>query len=244
MKRWKCTCSYDGTGYAGWQTQSRDVSVQQVIEEALKSIFKQRVTIHGSGRTDAGVHALEQVFHFDFDWKHGGESLVKALYTKLPKSIRIESAYEVDESFHSRFSATGKRYHYRLFLGQADPFLWPYCWSIPDRLNLNQMSEAMASLVGKQDFAAFAANRGVDYESTVRTLKTAEMSQVGECVRLTFEADGFMYKMVRSLAGSLVNVGLKRLSVDGFQALLGEPKRTPLVQAAPARGLFLEKVFY
>lgn len=242
--RWKCACSYDGTTFAGWQTQSGQTSVQQVIEGALAEIFKTRVGIHGSGRTDAGVHALEQVFHFDFDWKHGGERLSRALYPKLPKSIQVTSVQPIDDSFHARFSAVRKRYHYRLFLGQADPFAWPYCWSVPERLDLNRVASALERLVGTRDFAAFAANRGVEYESTVRTISRADLRQDHNYVYLTFEADGFMYKMARSLTGAVVNVGMKRMEVEAIGDLLGSAQRTPLVQAAPARGLFLEKVFY
>ena len=242
--RWKCACAYDGSAFSGWQTQSGQLSVQQVIEEALASIFKTSVTISGSGRTDAGVHALEQVFHFDFDWPHGGERLLKALYPKLPKSIQALSATEVDEAFHARFSAVGKRYHYRLHRGQADPFLWPYCWSVPERLDLNRIESALRPLVGQHDFAAFAANRGVEYETTVRTMTAARITEDKDCVYITFEADGFMYKMVRSLVGTLVNVGMRRLEPSAIIALLEAARRTPLVQSAPPRGLFLEKVFY
>lgn len=242
--RWKCTCSYDGGNYAGWQTQRGQLSVQEVIESALEEVFKARVTIHGSGRTDAGVHAREQVFHFDYDWSHGGDRLVKALYTKLPKSVRIESATEVNDAFHARFSAVSKRYEYRIFLGQADPFCWPFCWSVPERIDLNRVAEAMSRLVGKFDFAAFSANRGVDYESTVRHITEARFLQEGDLIRLRFVADGFMYKMVRSLAGTVVNIGLKRLEPDGISQLLESKVRTPLVQVAPARGLFLDKVVY
>lgn len=242
--RWRCTCAYDGAAFSGWQTQSGQLSVQQVLEEALESIFKARVVVCGSGRTDAGVHALEQVFHFDFDWPHGGERLLKALYPKLPKSIRVMSAAPVGDDFHARFSAVGKRYHYRLFLGQADPFRWPYCWSVPERLDLNRVDEAMKLLIGKHDFAAFAANRGIEYETTVRTITSARVSEDREYVYLTFEADGFMYKMVRSLAGTLVNVGLRRLEIADISTLIESAQRTPMVQSAPPRGLFLEKVFY
>lgn len=242
--RWMCTCSYDGTNYAGWQAQNGQVSIQQVIEEALEQTFKQSVRVHGSGRTDAGVHALEQVFHFDFEWRHGGERLTRALSTKLPKSIRVESAKQVEESFHARFSAKSKRYHYRLFLGDADPFRWPFCWSVSDKLDLGLVRQGMDLLIGTQDFAAFASNRGVDYESTVRELRVVELSQRDGYVFLTFEADGFMYKMARSLTGCLVNVGLERMRLAELAQALEQAKRTPLVQAAPARGLFLEKVLF
>lgn len=244
--RWKCTCSYVGTEYAGWQKQSGQRSVQQVIEEVLAKIFKEPALIHGSGRTDAGVHAIEQVFHFDRDWKHGGERLLKAMAALLPKSIRVESAQRVDEDFHSRFSAVSKRYHYKLKLGDADPFEWPFCWEVPAKLDLNLLRTAMQKLEGKHDFAAFAANRGpgLEYESTVRRISSMELSQDNAFVTLSFQADGFMYKMVRSLTGTLVNAGLGRLGVSDVESLLKNAERIPLVQAAPAKGLFLEKVFY
>jgi len=244
--RWKCTCSYDGTEYAGWQKQPNQVSVQQVIEEVLGKLFKAPAVIQGSGRTDAGVHALEQVFHFDREWNHGGERLVKALRALLPKSIRVASAVEVDNEFHARFSAVSKRYQYRIKLGEADPFQWPYCWEVPAHLNVNLVEEALRRLVGKHDFAAFAANRGpgLEYESTVRHIMQAQLSQDAEQVILSFQADGFMYKMVRSLTGTAVNVGLGRMNLEEVDALLESKERIPLVQAAPAKGLFLEKVFY
>lgn len=244
--RWKCACSYDGSHYAGWQKQSGQLSVQQVIEAVLEKLFKTRTLIHGSGRTDAGVHALEQVFHFDQEWRHGGENLVKAIRSILPKSIRVDSAVQVGSDFHARFSAVSKRYQYRLRLGDADPFQWPFCWSVPDNLDLNLLDAALKRLVGKHDFAAFAASRGngLRYESTVRHLTEAEVSQDGDFVRLSFRADGFMYKMVRSLTGAVVNVGLGRMELAEIGRLLVSAERMPLVQAAPAKGLFLEKVFY
>ncbi|EDY85055.1 tRNA pseudouridine synthase A [Verrucomicrobiia bacterium DG1235] len=242
--RWKCSCSYDGTNYAGWQKQSGQISVQQVIEEVLEQLLKEKVAIHGSGRTDAGVHALEQVFHFDYDWRHGGESLVKALHSKLPKEIRVESATEVGEEFHARFSAVSKRYQYRLALGEANPFQWAYCWPVSRKLDLNLVKEAMDRFVGTHDFGAFAANRGIEYESTERKMLATGVSQDTEYVGLSFQADGFMYKMVRSLVGAVVNVGLGRMQVSEIERLLESAVRSPMVQAAPAKGLFLEKVFY
>ncbi len=244
--RWKCTCSYDGSNYAGWQKQNGQLSVQQVIEEVLEKLFKEPALIQGSGRTDAGVHAFEQVFHFDREWSHGGDSLVKAMHALLPKSIRVESAVQVSGDFHSRFSAVSKRYLYRLKLGEAGPFHWPYCWPVPAQLDLNLLNAALQRLLGKHDFAAFAANRGngLEYESTVRHITEAQLSQDTDYVTLSFRADGFMYKMVRSLAGTAVNVGLGRLPLQEIDRLLESGERSPLVQAAPAKGLYLAKVFY
>lgn len=244
--RWKCTCSYDGTHFSGWQKQTGQLSVQQVIEEVLSTLFKEPALIHGSGRTDAGVHALEQVFHFDYDWNHGSESLLRALGALLPSTIRIESVAHVADDFHSRFSALSKRYLYRLKLGEADPFEFPVCWPVPAQLDLNRVSEAMRLLNGEHDFGAFAANRGkgLEYETTVRHMTETRVSQDYQYVTLYFRANGFMYKMVRSLVGSVVNVGLGRLNILDIESLLQSATRVPKVQAAPAKGLFLEKVFY
>ena len=242
--RWKCGCAYDGTDFEGWQIQGDRPSVQSSIEDALEEIFKKRVSIVGSGRTDAGVHALEQVFHFDFDWAHGPLKLQRAMGTKFPEAIRPLWVKAVEDDFHSRFSAHSKRYFYQLHLGRASPFDSRYCWSTRERLDVNAMRAALPYLIGKHDFAAFAANRGKEYESTERTIMDASATFESGFLKLSFEADGFMYKMVRSLVGCLVNVASGRLSPEDFGELLESKKRSPLVYAAPPQGLFLEKVFY
>lgn len=242
--RWRCDCSYDGSGYSGWQIQNGPASVQQTLEEALSEIFKRPITIIGSGRTDTGVHARAQVFHFDADWRHGSARLLKAMSSKLPSDIRILNASEADPEFHARFSAKEKLYVYQLFLGAADPFKWRYCWSVPERLNLNLVAEAMREIEGTHDFAALAANRGQAYESTVRTIHEARVTQDADFVYFSFRADGFMYKMVRTLVGTLVNVGLDRIPPGEVRRFFETRKRTPMAFVAPARGLFLERVFY
>lgn len=242
--RWKCGCSYDGTEYFGWQVQSGQQSVQEAVENALEALFKQRMTVAGSGRTDAGVHALEQVFHFDFEWKHGPEKLLRAIRSRFPEAIRPLYVERVADDFHARFSAVSKRYEYRLILGEASPFDARYCWSVQETVDLNAMNKALPYLLGEHDFAAFAVNRGKEYESTVRTIVKADMIQQGTFLTLRFQANGFMYKMVRSLVGALVNVGMGALEPEAIGDLLKTGHRNPLVQVAPAKGLFLEKVFY
>ncbi len=242
--RWKCGCSYDGTDFAGWQTQSGQLSVQEAIEEALSEIFKQKTRIVGSGRTDAGVHALEQVFHFDFDWAHDPQSLQDAMRSCLPNTIAPLYVESVDDSFHARFSAVSKRYQYRLQFGDASPLNIRYCWPIKGNLDFERITQAADLLTGQRDFAAFAANRGVEYESTVRNITRIDIREDDAYCYMNFEADGFMYKMVRGLVGTLVNVGLGRMTVAEVSDLLHSAERTPMVFVAPAEGLFLEKVFY
>jgi tRNA pseudouridine38-40 synthase len=244
VRRWKCTCAYDGTAFAGWQSQKGGAAVQDVIEARLAAIFKVAVRIHGSGRTDAGVHAQGQVFHFDADWRHGAPKLLAALRSGLPATIQIKTAKPVSVDFHARFKATGKRYVYHLYLGDADPFTRPYVWSVFRPLDFAAMAAAAAVLRGRHDFRAFSALNGTERETTVRDLRRLDIIRRGRRVRIVAEADGFLYKMVRSLVGTLVAVGEGKLTPAQVRVLLSAPQRTPAVQTAPPQGLFLVRVFY
>jgi tRNA pseudouridine38-40 synthase len=242
--RWRCVCAYDGTEFAGWQSQAGGRAIQDVIEERLGQIFKTPIRIHGSGRTDSGVHALEQVFHFDAEWNHAPEKLLAAFRTGLPRSIQIKSVRAAPRKFHARFDATGKRYVYHLHLGDADPFTRPYCWCVFKPLDVEAMRAAAAVLRGKHDFRAFTALNGPEREDTVRDLRRLEVVRRGRTIRITAEADGFLYKMVRSLAGTLVAVGEGKLTPAAVRGILQSRERTAAVLTAPAQGLFLVKVFY
>ena len=245
-QRWKCICAYDGTSFAGWQSQARSDAVQDVIEARLKQIFHRPVRIHGSGRTDAGVHALGQVFHFDAEWRHGVDKLLAAFRVGLPPAIQVKSVRPAPAKFHARFQATGKRYEYRLQLGDADPFTRPYCWTVFRPLDLGAMQAAAAVLRGRHDFRAFTAlnGQGEAREDTVRDLRRLEIERRGRRVRMTFEAEGFLYKMIRSLVGLLVSVGEGKVTVADVRAILASKERTARVLTAPPHGLFLVKVFY
>ncbi len=242
--RWKCICAYDGTTFAGWQSQTGGRAIQDIIEARLAEILKTPTRIHGSGRTDAGVHALGQVFHFDAAWRHGTEKLLAAFRVGLPAAIQIKRIKPLGTSFHSRFDAIGKRYRYRIFLGDPDPFTRPYCWAIYKPLDVEAMSVAAALLCGRHDFRAFTALNGTEREDTVRDLRRLQVIPRGRNIHIVTEADGFLYKMVRSLTGVLVAVGEGKLAPAQVRLILQTRERTPAVQTAPARGLFLEKVFY
>ncbi len=243
-QRWKCLCAYDGAGFAGWQSQTGGRALQDVIEARLALILGGPLRIHGSGRTDAGVHARGQVFHFDAAWRHGPAKLAAALRAGLPETIQIKSIRPVAADFHARFSAVGKIYTYDLSLGDAEPFVRPYCWRVYRPLDLPAMNAAAALLRGRHDFRAFAAANGAEDGDTVRDLRRLELVRRGRRVRITAEADGFLYKMVRGLVGALVAVGEGRLSAAEVRAALHSRRRTPLVPTAPASGLFLVKVLY
>jgi tRNA pseudouridine38-40 synthase len=244
LQRWKCVCAYDGGHYSGWQSQPDGRAVQDVIEGYLQSILERDVRIHGSGRTDAGVHAHGQVFHFSAEWKHGAEKLVAAFRGGLPRTIQIKSVRPVSDDFHARFSARGKIYFYQLYCGAADPFLDPYCWSVPRTLSVESMRTAARSLTGRHDFRGFSAANGGEQENTVRSLRRLDVTAHGARLRITAEADGFLYKMVRSLVGTLVSVGQGKLTPAQVKAILASGRRTHEVQTAPAQGLFLARVLY
>ena len=246
MSRWKCLCAYDGTDFAGWQTQPTLDAVQDRIEAGLAKILKTSVRIQGSGRTDAGVHARGQVFHFDADWNHDPSALLAAFNVHLPKTIQVISVEEVALDFHARYSAIGKRYEYQIVLGQADPFLTRFALSIPYRLDVEAIREAGARLVCTHDFSAFSADNGNDTETEnpVKEFRRFELELHGQRLKLTFEASGFMYKMVRSLTGALLRVGRGKLSSDAFHQILISGVRTKDVVTAGPQGLFLNEVSY
>ncbi len=242
--RWKCICAYDGGDFSGWQSQASGDALQDVIEQRLEQIFGQKIRTHSSGRTDSGVHAHAQVFHFDAAWTHGAEKLRVALQTRLPKTIRLKSIRPVKGDFHSRFDAKGKVYRYHLYRGEADPFTTAYCWSVNRELDWPAMKAAAKILRGKHDFWAFSGENDRTYATTVRHLRRLDLARKGRKLTFTYEADGFLYKMVRSLTGALVNVGLGKLSLPEVSELLKTRKRIAAVLTAPPQGLFLVKVIY
>jgi len=243
-QRWKCVVAYDGTTFNGWQSQEGGNTIQDLIERQLAKIFGGKIRIEGSGRTDSGVHARAQVFHFDAAWRHGGEKLRKALHTGLPRSILLRSLQPARADFHARFDATGKIYRYHLHLGEADPFEINYCWSLNRELDWTAVRAAAKILRGKHDFWAFSGENDRTYETTVRDLRRLDLQRKGRRVTFTFEADGFLYKMVRSLTGALVNAGLGKVKPEELAALLKSRRRIPTVVTAPPQGLFLMRVLY
>jgi tRNA pseudouridine38-40 synthase len=247
MIRWKCICAYDGGEFSGWQSQADGRAVQDVLEARIADVLGARCRVHGSGRTDAGVHASAQVFHFDCQWGHGAEKLAAALRHRLHRGIQIISVRRAARNFHARFSAQGKVYRYHVHLGDADPFTRPYCWMVMKPLDLRQIREAAAVLQGRHDFRAFsAANGGEPGErsDTVRHLRRLEVSVRGRSLRIEAEADGFLYKMMRGLVGALVAAGESKIGLEELRAILDSRIRTPKIHTAPPQGLFLRRVLY
>ncbi|MFP6899711.1 MAG: tRNA pseudouridine(38-40) synthase TruA [Opitutales bacterium] len=244
--RWRCLCAYDGTDYAGWQSQITGRAIQDVIEEALAEIVGSKTRIHGSGRTDAGVHAKGQVFHFDAYWMHGGEALRKSIASRLSDDIQILDAKPAPSSFHARGSAKGKRYVYRAFEGVAPPMEGRYRASLPSLpYDVEAMQLAAKALLGEHDFRSFGASLGCSSsENPVKNLWRLDVRRRGKRWKISVEGSGFLYKMVRGLSGALFDVGRGRLQATQIKEILKERKRTGQVVTAPANGLCLEKVFY
>lgn len=240
--RLKLVIAYDGAPFEGWQSQACGNTVQDHISRALETIAGAPVTLHGAGRTDAGVHALAQVAHADLS-KLTPAGWIAALNGNLPPEIRILRATRAPADFHARFSATGKVYRYRIWNTR---FLHPLeigrAWHVPARMDLPRLTESAGMLEGRHDFRGFAANRGKPEENTTRTIASIRVRRAGDLVTLTFTGDGFLYKMVRLLTGSLVRVAVGREEPEWIARLLREGIKTS--HCAPAHGLYLVRVLY
>ncbi|MDR1438182.1 MAG: tRNA pseudouridine(38-40) synthase TruA [Puniceicoccales bacterium] len=246
-RRWMCTCAYDGTEFHGWQSQAHGNTVQDFIEGRLREIFQMPVRIHGAGRTDAGVHARGQVFHFDGHWPHGKKNLHRALLCGFPRSIGIRRICPVPHAFHARFSAVGKRYIYRIYLGHSDPFRFRYRWSLgSESICKDLLFEAAAMFMGTHSFAAFASNRGDGDgpKTTVRTIRQSAVTWRGREMIYRTEGDGYLYKMVRRMVGAMVEVARRRIGIDDIANALSSGESSALFPPAPAAGLALDRVFY
>ena len=244
--RLKLLIAYDGRKFRGWQSQATRDGVQDFLEKALAQIVGSRVVVHGSGRTDAGVHALGQVAHIDVP--RDRVPLAKwatAINACLPHEIRVLRATRAAPRFHARFDASGKIYTYRIW---ADPIFHPLeigrAWFMPVPLDAARLHETAQWLTGTHDFASFAANRGQPELGTVRTITSIRMVQRGPLITLRFEGSGFLYKMVRLLTGTLVRVAQGKLDAAFIRDLLAAPGQRKTNYAAPAEGLYLTRVLY
>jgi len=246
--KFKLVIAYDGTGYEGWQIQKTGLGVQQRIEEALQKLFPGAGRIHGSSRTDTGVHALGMVAHFEIprdEFRMPIRKLALAINACLPDDIRVLSASRAREKFHARFDAKGKEYRYFVWNHTAmNPLLRHRAWHVPLPLDLDAMRRAARVFVGQHDFKSFAASRGYEMETTVRTVKRCEFRRSGRLLTFIIEGDGFLYKMCRGIVGTVVQVGQGKFSPDDVKTMLDAKDRRLAGMTAPAHGLVLWKVFY
>jgi tRNA pseudouridine38-40 synthase len=241
---YRLTLAYRGTSYAGWQRQENALSVQQVVEEALKRLLGAPVRITGASRTDAGVHARGQEAHLALDRSFPERGLVFGTNAHLPDDVRVLAARAMPEGFHARKHAWGKEYRYRL---SRAPVLSPidslFVAPASSRLEVGPLREATASLPGRHDFSAFALAGG-SHGQPCRTIVMAEWEERGEELAFRIVGEGFLRGMVRSLVGTLLEVGEGKRTPEGFAALLAGRPRSEAGPTAPAQGLILERVFY
>jgi tRNA pseudouridine38-40 synthase len=237
--------AYDGAPFAGWQSQAHGNTIQDHLEHAFKRITDRPAHVHGAGRTDAGVHALAQCGHADVDKALAAARWIEALNALLPPTIRVMRCRYVSNEFHARISAKGKIYRYRIWSAPVlPPFEYSRAWHIARPLDLNVLKRAAKHFAGTHNFAGFAANRGKTEESTIRTIHSVRVQQKGPCVTIEFDGNGFLYKMVRLMVGSLMQCALGKMKIDDVVARLDSGKTTSPRFAAPAQGLFLVRVRY
>jgi tRNA pseudouridine38-40 synthase len=247
LRTFKLTIAYDGTAYAGWQRQAGVDTIQARVEAAVADIEGRAVAVHGAGRTDAGVHAWGQVASFQLEHGIDGRVLGRALNAKLPDDIRVRKVETVPPSFHARFLARGKSYRYRINRTPvANPMERRFAWHIAKTLDLGAMRQAGAMLIGRHDFAAFqTAASDATVRTTIRTVLDLGVDDGSDdIVAIDVAGDGFLRYMVRTIVGTLVQVGLGRRPVAEMAEILASRTRDKAGPTAPPHGLFLVAVDY
>lgn len=244
MRNIKLIIEYDGTDYHGWQYQPNARTIQGVMEEKVGRIVNEKVILAASGRTDAGVHALNQVANFRTESRISCEALHRGLNALLPNDIVVKDICEVDSDFHSRFSATGKVYTYQI-LNRSYPsaLLSRFSWPIRYPLDMERMNEAVAGLIGEHDFSSFRAS-SCGAPHPVKTVNSAVFRKEGDMLVFEIEATGFLHHMVRNIVGTLVDVGMRKRTPEWFKEVLTLRDRKVAGVTAPPHGLFLKDVKY
>ena len=244
-RRYRLCIAYDGTDFFGWQYQPARRTVQGAIEGALARLTGETVRVHACGRTDAGVHARGQTAHLDLARPWEAAALQKGLNALLPDDVRVLSLTCARPSFHARYDAKGKEYRYNVWNAPVEcPLHRRQALHVRSPLDLDAMQQAADMLVGTHDFAAFSANPHREIGGTVRTLRNLVVAKRGPLVTISAVGDGFLYKMVRSLAGHLLRVGRGAVPAEETSPILESRQRTARVETAAARGLCLWRVFY
>ncbi len=245
MRNLKLTIEYDGTAYHGWQVQARDITIQEAIETALSTMTREKIRLAGSGRTDAGVHALGQVANFKTDSRIPADAFFAGLNSLLPDDIVITACKAVDDDFHARFSVKNKTYQYRIYNHPGPKAIGrQYTWHIRKKLDMTAMQQAVSYIIGTHDFKSFEGT-GSPRAHTVRTVMNAQVTEENNGY-LVFEitANGFLRYMVRNLVGTLTDVGLLKTSPEEFKHILEAKNRDLAGATAPPQGLFLVEVNY
>ena len=245
MRKIKLTIEYDGTNYHGWQIQKNASSVQETIERAIYKLLGNKAGVVGCSRTDVGVHAYGQVAHFVTDFDIPGEKFSYALNNLLPDDIVIRKSEEVDEDFHSRYSAKGKKYRYLIYNeAHASAIMRKRTCHVRPELDFEEMRAAAEFFAGQHDFAAFQATGG-QVRSTVREIYSiGVVKNEDNIIGIEVSGSGFLYNMVRIIAGTLIYVGMGKIKADEIPAIIESLDRTKAGKTAPAEGLYLMEIYY
>lgn len=234
--------SYNGKNYHGWQVQPNVVTIQEKINDGLSKLLKTPINIVGAGRTDAGVHASQMFAHFDFDALVDVENLKNRLNSFLPDDIVIHSIFEVDKKAHARFHATKRSYEYRIYIGR-NPFLLDVTWQLHrNKLDIDVMNKAAKLLLNHDDFKCFS--KTTDVKTYICDVTEAYWNQKDDLLVFYITANRFLRNMVRAIVGTLIDVGLHKISITEFKKILESRNRSEAGFSVPARGLFLTKVEY
>ena len=240
--RIRCIVAYDGSKFHGFQVQNKYRSVQGEIQKALKNICQDTITIHASGRTDAKVHGRNQVFHFDTIKDLSENRWKMAINHFMPNDIYIKSCKIVDETFHSRYSAIKKEYHYLLNTKEYDPFQTNYIYQYGRALDINKMIDASNIFIGEHDFASFCSND--PYGNTIRTIYHIKIIENDGIITFQLLGNGFRRYMVRHIVGGLIQVGANRMSKEELLSLLESKGEMKCLHKAKPQGLYLHEVYY
>ena len=244
MRNIKITIEYDGKDFNGWQKQPNKLNIQGEIERAIEEITGEKVDLIASGRTDAGVHALAQVANFKIEKDIPIEKIPYALNSKLKKSIRVKSAEEVDEKFHSRYTCKRKTYRYVINNSlQGTAIYRNLQYHFPEKLDEEKMNKGIKYLIGEHDFKSFKAS-GTSSKSSVRTIYDAKVTRKGEIVTIELTGNGFLYNMVRIISGTLVDVGIGKIKPEDVKDILEARDRLKAGRTLPPTGLYLVDVKY
>lgn len=247
MTRYKATISYDGTLFAGFQRQTKERSVQEELEKTLKKLNSgQPVKVHGAGRTDSGVHAYGQVVHFDLPQERDVEKLRFGLDTQSPEDIDVVAVEQVSDDFHARYNKHSKTYEFLVDSGRPkNPMMRHYATHYPYPLDLASMQEAIKDLVGTHDFTGFTAS-GTSVENKVRTISQATVERDNKTGFLifTFTGNGFLYKQVRNMVGTVLKIGNGRMPVSQIKTVLESKNRDLAGPTAAGNGLYLKEIIY
>ena len=242
--RYKVNMAYDGRNYAGFQSQKNALAIQDVIEDALFRIFSEKIRIVMSSRTDAGVHAYDQVFHFDSDIKKEPGKLKFSLNSLIPKDMHINNVEIVTEDFHARFSVKKKTYEYLINIGEYDPFLRGYAYQCFYKLDIDLMKKGAKLLKGKHDFSSFNTSSLKEYPNQVKDITQFSITRKKDILKITVTSSGFLRNMVRIMVGTLIDLGRGLKTLDDIQDMLDHPNKSTRRYNADPNGLYLKKIFY